>query len=95
MRRIKVILAVVAAVATMMVLSAPAMAQTCCDDFDNLGNCVLTDSGVVVCGTDFFDDNGGIFGSPVDDSGVAQGFDMSRITAGEATPTFTVSNSSS
>ena len=93
MKRIKVILAVVAAAATMMVLSASAMAQTCCDNFDNL-NCVLTDSGVVVCGTDFLDDNGGIFGSPVDDSGVAQGFDMSRITAGEATPTFTVSNSS-
>jgi hypothetical protein len=34
MRRIKIILAVVAAVATMMVLAAPAMAQGfCCDSF--------------------------------------------------------------
>ncbi len=94
MRRIKVILAVVVAAATMMVLSAPAMAQTCCDDFDNLGNCGLTESGVVVCGTDFLD-NGGIFDSPVDESGVAQGFDTRDIVAGAATPTFTVSNSSS
>ena len=94
MRRIKVILAVVAAAATMMVLSAPAMAQTCCDDFDNLGNCGLTESGVVVCGTDFLD-NGGIFGSPVDGSGVTEEFGMRDIVAGAATPTFTVSNSSS
>ena len=94
MRRIKVILAVVAAAATMMVLSAPAMAQTCCDDFDNLGNCVLTESGVVVCGTDSLDDNGVIFGSPVDGSGVTEGFVTREIVAGAATPTFTVSNSS-
>ena len=91
MRRIKVMLAVVAAATTMMVLSAPAMAQTCCDDFDNLGNCGLTESGVVVCGTDFFDDNGVTFGGPADGSGIGEGFSMRDIVAGAATPTFTVS----
>ena len=67
MRRIKVILAVVAAVATMMVLSAPAMAQTFVGgtggtfdgDLGSDGGFILVGSGGFEDLDDLFDSDGG------------------------------------
>jgi hypothetical protein len=82
MRRIKVILAVVAAVATMMVLAAPAMANDfCCNSFgsplsfgDRFGDgdgrfLVLDEDDLEDLQDDFEDaiDDGRFFAVPIDD----------------------------
>ena len=78
MRRIKVILAVAAAVTTMMVMAAPAMAQD-----------VSFGDGSDI---DFGDGSGGLIiiggdGFGLDGSAVGQSFGQSRIISGAATPT--------
>jgi hypothetical protein len=93
MRRIKIMLAVVSAVATMAAMASPAMAQT--NLFVPNADCPTlcftgTSSGV---GDDFFDDGDGIlvfddgnaiplFGFDDGDVVGGQSFDMSRIESG-------------